>query len=103
MRPNLFVCVSLCLLAHQLGDGGWEETGGMGANAFATGQALYALRAAGQSVASAPFQKRVMGWRASQRPYPAGRPAAPLMALPKPCGAMGPCRTPTTRAGLGGK
>ena len=56
---EVLIAAKADLLAHQLGDGGWEETDGMGANAFATGQALYALRAAGQSVASAPFQKGV--------------------------------------------
>ncbi len=47
------------LLKHQLQDGGWAEEDSKGSNAFATGQALYALRVAGQSIASAPYQRGV--------------------------------------------
>ncbi|MBI2570559.1 MAG: hypothetical protein HYV63_26455 [Candidatus Schekmanbacteria bacterium] len=47
------------LLAHQLDSGGWAEMKGMGANGFATGQALYALKVAGESIVSAPFQNGV--------------------------------------------
>ena len=56
---EVLIAAKADLLAHQLGDGGWEESDGTGANAFATGQALYALKVAGQSVASAPFQTGV--------------------------------------------
>ncbi len=47
------------LLKSQLKDGGWAELKKMKSNAFATGQALYALRMAGQSIASEPFQRGV--------------------------------------------
>lgn len=36
------------LLKQRLGDGGWAEEDGMGSNAYATGQALYALRVEGR-------------------------------------------------------
>lgn len=47
------------LLAHQRPDGGWAEVDGEKSSAYATGQALYALKVAGQSIASAPFQRGV--------------------------------------------
>ncbi len=47
------------LLEHQLEDGGWAEQDKMKSNAFATGQALYAAKMAGQSIASVPFQRGV--------------------------------------------
>ena len=47
------------LLLHQVADGGWGEYDRFAANAFATGQALYALRVAGESTTSPAFQRGV--------------------------------------------
>jgi hypothetical protein len=47
------------LLERQREDGGWAETDVADSSGFATGQSLYVLKVAGQSVASAPFQRGV--------------------------------------------
>lgn len=48
------------LAAQQAADGGWKEIAAMeGSNAFATGQALYALKQAGVSVRSELFRRGV--------------------------------------------
>jgi len=47
------------VLALQRADGGWAQLPTMSADAYATGQALYALNAAGVSPRSAAFQKGV--------------------------------------------
>ncbi len=49
------------LVARQHEDGGWSETLELGPNAYATGQALYALRVAGFDTETAVYQ-RGMEW-----------------------------------------
>jgi ankyrin repeat protein len=46
------------LAATQRADGGWNQLPGMGSDAFATGQALYALNAAGKLPASDPAYRK---------------------------------------------
>jgi len=46
------------LAATQRADGGWNQLPGMGSDAFATGQALYALNAAGKLPASDPTYRK---------------------------------------------
>jgi len=54
---------------EQAPDGGWKEVGTQsGPNAFATGQALCALRDAGMDAGSPPFQKAVRFLLAHQKP-----------------------------------
>jgi hypothetical protein len=47
------------LAATQRSDGGWNQLPGMGSDAYATGQALYALNAAGMHATEAVYQKGV--------------------------------------------
>ena len=48
------------LAATQRSDGGWSQLSSMGSDAYATGQALYALNAAGKMPATDPvYQKGV--------------------------------------------
>src|SRR5215813_13191352 len=47
------------LVALQRQDGGWAQLPGLEADAYATGQALVALQSAGESVASAEYQRAV--------------------------------------------
>ncbi len=47
------------LLAQQHPDGGWSELPAMESNAYATGEALYALKVTGMSVADGRFMKGV--------------------------------------------
>jgi ankyrin repeat protein/cytochrome c553 len=55
------------LAATQLEDGGWKQLPGMGSDAYATGQTLYALSVAGKMPASDPvYQKGVRYLRRSQ-------------------------------------
>jgi ankyrin repeat protein len=42
------------LAANQRADGGWNQLAGMGSDAYATGEALYALNAAGQMPVTSP-------------------------------------------------
>ena len=57
------------LVASQRDDGGWSQLPGMGSDAFATGQALYALNVAGNMPASDPvYQKGVKYLRRAQAP-----------------------------------
>jgi hypothetical protein len=46
------------LAATQREDGGWNQLSGMGSDAYATGQALYALHAAGKMPATDPVYKK---------------------------------------------
>ncbi|MDQ7842822.1 MAG: VWA domain-containing protein [Armatimonadota bacterium] len=57
------------LVTEQAADGGWKEAGTQsGSNAFATGQALCALRDAGGDIGSPPLQKAVRFLLAHQKP-----------------------------------
>ena len=47
------------LLAEQRHDGGWSQLAGLETDAYATGQALVALQAAGHDVSSAEYQRGV--------------------------------------------
>ncbi len=57
------------LAATQQSDGGWKQLEGMGTDAYATGQALYALNVAGKMSVSDPvYQKGVAYLRTTQQP-----------------------------------
>ena len=57
------------LAAAQLADGGWKQLDGMGSDAYASGQALYALHTAGKMPTSnAVYQKGVQYLLRSQNP-----------------------------------
>jgi hypothetical protein len=57
------------LAAAQREDGGWNQLAGMGSDAYATGQALYALNAAGKMPASdAAYKKGVRYLLRAQAP-----------------------------------
>lgn len=69
------------LLAGQHGDGGWSQLESLPADAYATGQSLYALNQSGQLAASAPaFQKGIAfllrtqlndgSWKIQTRSFP---------------------------------
>ncbi|MDQ7822852.1 MAG: VWA domain-containing protein [Candidatus Eremiobacteraeota bacterium] len=49
----------LHLYSLQKPDGGWSEVPGLGSNGYATGQALYALKSAGASIADERFSRGV--------------------------------------------
>lgn len=55
------------LYAMQCPDGGWSELPTLGSNAYSTGQALYALKTAGESVADQRFKKGVDNLLATQQ------------------------------------
>jgi ankyrin repeat protein len=55
--PDLIMQQRSRLLALQRPDGGWAQLPTMTSDAYATGQALYALRAAGQSPVTAAYQR----------------------------------------------
>lgn len=55
--PSQMGSAARALAASQREDGGWSQLPGMGSDAFATGQALYALNVAGSMPASDPVYK----------------------------------------------
>jgi ankyrin repeat protein len=70
------------ILAAQLPDGGWAQTPGMRSDAYATGQAIYALRVGGSVPASSPAVKKAVqyllrtqesdgSWFVNKRAFPA--------------------------------
>jgi squalene cyclase len=79
------------LKSEQREDGGWQENSAMhGANAFATGQVLYAFKQAGVSVESPEFSKGVRFLLANQKesgawPSANSKADAP-QSLHRPCG-----------------
>ena len=50
---------AVALLREQRPDGGWAQTGTLETDAYATGQALVALREAGQAVSSDEYRRGV--------------------------------------------
>ena len=53
-KPATIAAASKALAAEQLPDGGWRQLASMGSDAYATGEALYALNTAGQMAPSHP-------------------------------------------------
>src|SRR6185295_9011133 len=53
-KPATIAPASRALAAEQLPDGGWRQLASMGSDAYATGEALYALNTAGQMAPSHP-------------------------------------------------
>lgn len=47
-KPATMAAASKALAAEQLPDGGWRQLASMGSDAYATGEALYALNTAGR-------------------------------------------------------
>jgi hypothetical protein len=85
------------LLARQRADGGWGQTAKMTSDAFATGQALYALSLAGYT-AERPDIRRAIdflvatqqpdgSWPMTSRSTPDGRPGSATLLSPITCAA----------------
>ena len=58
-QPAALKTATQALIAAQKPDGGWSDIPSMGSTAYATGQALVALRAAGVPASDAPFKRGV--------------------------------------------
>jgi hypothetical protein len=85
------------LLARQRADGGWGQTADMASDAFATGQALYALSLAGCEAGRPDIRRAIDFLVATQRPdgswpmasrsTPDGRPGSATLLTPITCAA----------------
>jgi hypothetical protein len=68
-RPAAITAAAKALAASQRSDGGWSQMSSMGSDAYATGEALYALNIAGKMAASDPvYQKGVKYLLRTQAP-----------------------------------
>jgi hypothetical protein len=85
------------LLARQQADGGWGQTATMKSDAFATGQALYALALSGDEAGRPDIRRAIDFLVATQRPdgswpmtsrsTPDGRPGSAKLLTPITCAA----------------
>jgi squalene cyclase len=85
------------LLKLQQPDGGWRQNAEMASDAFATGQALYALALAGQSADRPEVQRGIRflvdtqkpdgSWPMTSRSTPDGSPGSAKLLTPITCSA----------------
>jgi ankyrin repeat protein len=64
---NTIAKLAKAIVADQRGDGGWGQRDSMACDAYATGQSLYALQAAGIKVSNPAYQKGVKFLLATQK------------------------------------
>ena len=57
-RPAAIAAAAKALASSQLADGGWSQLPTLGSDAYATGEALYALNAAGRMLPTDPVYAR---------------------------------------------